>query len=141
MLAEAKKAPAFATLKLNDAVLSMAERGGLNGADRRDERLFDDEMLDMHEMIDGNYTPSSAADRGDIRRRSVLPGAENANEVMPHVEKKALPTVFGSVRASRAAGRAAPQPRQCARARAPCNLTRAASLPTVARAQAMEAGQ
>ncbi|KAG8465708.1 hypothetical protein KFE25_003015 [Diacronema lutheri] len=96
VLAEAKKAPAFATLKLNDAVLSMAERGGLNGADRRDERLFDDEMLDMHEMIDGNYTPSSAADRGDIRRRSVLPGAENANEVMPHVEKKALPTVFGS---------------------------------------------
>lgn len=101
VLAEAKKSADFQHLKLNDAVLSMADRTGLSAGDKRDERMFDDEMLDMHEMIDGNYQPSNAADRGDIRRKSTLPGSDSSSEVMPQAEKKALPTVFGSVREAR----------------------------------------
>lgn len=56
--AEANKSADFAHLKLNDAILSMGERGGIKGGETSGG--FDDEVLDMHEMMDGNYTPAQA---------------------------------------------------------------------------------
>mmetsp|Transcript_16953 Transcript_16953/g.43828 ORF Transcript_16953/g.43828 Transcript_16953/m.43828 type:complete len:597 (-) Transcript_16953:540-2330(-) len=97
VLVEAKKSDDFALIEVNEAVLSMGEKVRLNGGEAREERMFDDDVLDMHEMMDANYQPNAAKDeRGDIRRRSTLPSADGNSEAVPNIDKKSLPTVFGS---------------------------------------------
>lgn len=145
VLAEAKKCAAFSQLKLTEALLSMEDRSALSAAERRDERMRDGEMVDMHELIDGSYQPTTAggAERADMRRKSSLPG-DHGGGSDAHAYKGAMPNVFGAVRAKRRAARPAPP------ARAPPPLLRHAR-PLTARApigrsarataQAMESGQ
>lgn len=118
-MAQAQKSKAFEELHLGASLAAMTDLDAVDPSERMGSGVFSDDDLDMQKVLSGEYNPQDNANRNDIRRRSVLPGTDaEAEDVMPQVDKKSLPSVFTSVRTAPCTRAPSSAPPRCS----PCGL-------------------